>query len=38
MPSLRGSKILNYGGAHKRDVRDVRESPTLEIIHETRSS
>lgn len=31
---VRGSKILVYGVAYKRDVRDVRESPALEIIHE----
>jgi len=31
---VRGSKILIYGVAYKRDVRDVRESPALEIIHE----
>jgi UDP-N-acetyl-D-glucosamine dehydrogenase len=32
--ALRGSKILIYGVAYKRDVRDVRESPALAIIHE----
>lgn len=31
---VRGSKILIYGVAYKRDVRDVRESPALKIIHE----
>ncbi|HET7541989.1 MAG TPA: nucleotide sugar dehydrogenase [Polyangiaceae bacterium] len=31
---IRGSKILIYGVAYKRDVRDVRESPALAIIHE----
>jgi UDP-N-acetyl-D-glucosamine dehydrogenase len=31
---VRGSKILIYGVAYKRDVRDVRESPALAIIHE----
>jgi len=31
---VRGSRILVYGVAYKRDVRDVRESPALEIIHE----
>jgi UDP-N-acetyl-D-glucosamine dehydrogenase len=31
---VRGSRILIYGVAYKRDVRDVRESPALEIIHE----
>jgi len=33
---VRGSKILVYGVAYKRDVRDVRESPAIEIIHELR--
>ncbi|HKO48364.1 MAG TPA: nucleotide sugar dehydrogenase [Polyangiaceae bacterium] len=32
--AIRGSKILIYGVAYKRDVRDVRESPALKIIHE----
>jgi UDP-N-acetyl-D-glucosamine dehydrogenase len=32
--AVRGSKILIYGVAYKRDVRDVRESPALAIIHE----
>ena len=32
--SVRGSKILIYGVAYKRDVRDVRESPALVIIQE----
>jgi UDP-N-acetyl-D-glucosamine dehydrogenase len=31
---VRGSKILIYGVAYKRDVRDVRESPALAIIQE----
>ena len=31
---VRGSKILIYGVAYKRNVRDVRESPALFIIHE----
>lgn len=31
---VRGSKILVYGVAYKRDVRDVRESPALAIIRE----
>ncbi len=31
---VRGSKILIYGVSYKRDVRDVRESPALKIIHE----
>jgi UDP-N-acetyl-D-glucosamine dehydrogenase len=30
--SLRGSKVLIYGVAYKRDVADVRESPALTII------
>ncbi len=30
--TVRGSKILIYGVAYKRDVRDVRESPALSII------
>jgi UDP-N-acetyl-D-glucosamine dehydrogenase len=30
---VRGSKILIYGVSYKRDVRDVRESPALKIIH-----
>jgi len=30
---VRGSKILIYGVAYKRDVRDVRESPAFAIIH-----
>jgi len=34
--AVRGSKILIYGVAYKRDVRDVRESPALAIIHELR--
>ena len=32
--SVRGSKLLIYGVAYKRDVRDVRESPALAIIDE----
>ena len=31
---VRGSTLLIYGVAYKRDVRDVRESPALVIIHE----
>jgi len=31
---VRGSRVLIYGVAYKRDVRDVRESPALKIIHE----
>ena len=31
---IRGSKILIYGVAYKRDVRDVRESPALTIIRQ----
>ena len=30
--SLRGSKILVLGVAYKRDIRDVRESPALDVI------
>ncbi len=32
--AVRGSKILVYGVAYKRDVNDIRESPALTIIHE----
>ena len=32
--AVRGSKILIYGVAYKRDVRDVRESPAFTIIRE----
>ncbi len=32
--SLNGSTVLVLGVAYKRDVNDVRESPSLEIIHE----
>jgi len=31
---VRGSKILIYGVAYKRDVRDVRESPAFAIIRD----
>ncbi|MGC4093540.1 MAG: nucleotide sugar dehydrogenase [Polyangiaceae bacterium] len=31
--ALRGSKLLIYGVAYKRDVSDVRESPAFAIIH-----
>ncbi|MBX3127674.1 MAG: nucleotide sugar dehydrogenase [Polyangiaceae bacterium] len=31
---VRGSKILVYGAAYKKDVSDVRESPALTVIHE----
>jgi UDP-N-acetyl-D-glucosamine dehydrogenase len=31
---VRGSKILIYGVAYKRDVSDVRESPAFSIIHD----
>jgi UDP-N-acetyl-D-glucosamine dehydrogenase len=31
--AVRGSKILVYGVAYKRDVSDVRESPAFPIIH-----
>lgn len=30
--SLKGSKILVLGVAYKRDIRDVRESPALDVI------
>jgi UDP-N-acetyl-D-glucosamine dehydrogenase len=30
--SLKGSKILILGVAYKRDIRDVRESPALDVI------
>ncbi len=31
--AVRGSKILIYGVAYKRDVNDVRESPAIAILH-----
>jgi len=31
--SVKGSKIVIYGTAYKRDIDDVRESPALDIIH-----
>jgi len=31
---VRGSRILVYGVAYKRDVSDVRESPAISIIHD----
>ena len=31
--SLKGSKVLIMGVAYKKDVKDLRESPALEIIH-----
>ncbi|HUU45848.1 MAG TPA: nucleotide sugar dehydrogenase [Acidobacteriota bacterium] len=31
--SLRGAKILVLGVAYKRDISDVRESPSLDVIH-----
>jgi UDP-N-acetyl-D-glucosamine dehydrogenase len=31
--AVRGSKVLIYGVAYKRDVDDVRESPALAVIH-----
>lgn len=31
---VRGSNILVYGAAYKKDVSDVRESPALTVIHE----
>ncbi len=30
--SLKGSKILVLGVAYKRDIKDVRESPALDVI------
>ncbi len=30
---VKGSKILIYGAAYKRDIDDVRESPALDIMH-----
>jgi UDP-N-acetyl-D-glucosamine dehydrogenase len=30
---VKGSKILIYGTAYKRDIDDVRESPALDIMH-----
>ena len=30
---LKGSKILVYGVAYKRDIDDMRESPALDIMH-----
>jgi UDP-N-acetyl-D-glucosamine dehydrogenase len=32
--AIRGSKILIYGVAYKKDVSDVRESPAFSIIHD----
>jgi UDP-N-acetyl-D-glucosamine dehydrogenase len=31
--SVRGSKVLVYGVAYKKDVSDVRESPSFAVIH-----
>jgi UDP-N-acetyl-D-glucosamine dehydrogenase len=31
--AVKGSKIVIYGVAYKRDIDDVRESPALDIIH-----
>jgi UDP-N-acetyl-D-glucosamine dehydrogenase len=31
--SMRGSKVLVYGVAYKKDVSDVRESPAFAVIH-----
>jgi UDP-N-acetyl-D-glucosamine dehydrogenase len=31
--AVKGSKIVVYGVAYKRDIDDVRESPALDIIH-----
>jgi UDP-N-acetyl-D-glucosamine dehydrogenase len=30
---VKGSKILIYGAAYKKDIDDVRESPALDIMH-----
>jgi UDP-N-acetyl-D-glucosamine dehydrogenase len=30
---IRGSRVLVYGVAYKRDVDDLRESPALQVIH-----
>jgi UDP-N-acetyl-D-glucosamine dehydrogenase len=30
---VKGSKVLIYGAAYKKDIDDVRESPALDIIH-----
>lgn len=30
---VKGSKVLIYGAAYKRDIDDVRESPALDIMH-----
>jgi len=34
---IKGSKILIYGVAYKRDVEDVRESPAFTIMHDLRA-
>jgi len=34
---VKGSKILIYGVAYKRDVEDVRESPAFTIMHDLRT-
>jgi UDP-N-acetyl-D-glucosamine dehydrogenase len=31
--AVKGSKVLIYGAAYKRDIDDVRESPALDIMH-----
>jgi UDP-N-acetyl-D-glucosamine dehydrogenase len=31
--AVKGSRIVVYGVAYKRDIDDVRESPALDIIH-----
>jgi UDP-N-acetyl-D-glucosamine dehydrogenase len=31
--SVKGSKILIYGVAYKRDVNDMRESPSFHVMH-----
>jgi UDP-N-acetyl-D-glucosamine dehydrogenase len=34
--AVRGSRVLVYGAAYKRDVADIRESPAINIITELR--
>ncbi len=36
--AVKGSKVLVYGVAYKRDVSDVRESPAFDIIHTLRGT
>jgi UDP-N-acetyl-D-glucosamine dehydrogenase len=37
MKALKGSRILILGVAYKRDIDDVRESPSLDVIQELRN-